>query len=173
MITMLFATATASTSHFEVSATLGMRAGVSGQATVEPLPHLELGGRLHLATDVYAGAPGWVRRGLDARHDLHTTGLAVVGVNSGPNRVSIGLFAGAGLELSTFREVKTVLHLEQPVIYGATGVRPAGALILELRVRPRPERRIGGSLQLVVPMPLAPTGFLYIDRIHIGLGVHL
>lgn len=170
MIALLAATALAAAPRtHEVDLTLGMRAGAAGQLTVHATPRLEVGGRVHAETDVYAGAPAWVRTGLDAKQNLHLTPLAVAGVNTGDTVISGAFLLGAGLEVFTFREAKTIPALAEPVVYGATGVRPAGALTADLRVRARSGP--GGHLLLSIPLPPAPTGMPYIDRLHVAAGV--
>lgn len=155
--------------HHEADLTLGMRAGVAGQITQEVRPRVELGGRLHGETDVYAGAPAWVRTGLDPKHNLHLTPLALIGVNTGDTVVSGGFHLGVGAELFSFRESKAVPALAEPIVYGRTGLRPAGALNLDLRVRSR--KGPGGHLLFSLPLPPAPTGMPYVDRLHVALGV--
>ena len=145
--------------HHQVDLTLGMRAGAAAQVTVEAWPHIELGGRLHGETDVYAGAPGWVRTGLNPGHNLHLTPTALIGVNTGDTPVSGAFLIGPGLELFSFREQKTVPALATPVEYGATALRPAGALTLDLRVRSKAGP--GGHLLCAVPLPLTPSGTPY------------
>ncbi len=153
----------------EVDLTLGMRAGLAAQVTVAATPRLELGGRLHAETDLYAGAPGWVRTGLRPKHNLHLTPMALAGLNTGDTFVQGAFLLGAGAEVFSFREEKTIAALDEPVVYGATGVRPAGALTLDLRLRPK--AGAAAHLMLSVPLPLAPTGMPYFDRMHAALGV--
>ncbi|MCO4747033.1 MAG: hypothetical protein KC912_19710 [Proteobacteria bacterium] len=153
----------------EVDLTLGMRAGVAGQVTLSPTPRVEVGGRLHLETDVYAGAPDWVTIGLKPKHNLHLTPLALVGLNTGDTRVSGAFLLGVGAEVFTFREEKSIPALDEPVVYGATGVRSAGAFTMDLRIRG--ENRPGAHVLFSLPLPFAPTGAPYIDRLHVAAGV--
>lgn len=150
--------------------TLGMRAGAAGYWAARPKERLEVGGHLHLARDVYAGAPGWVRAGLDPKLNLHATGLAVVGVNTGDKPVSGALLLGGGGMLTAFREERTVPALPEPVVYGAAAVRPVGAVMADLRVQPQ-GRSAGGHLMFSLPLPFAATGSPYIERLYIGLGL--
>lgn len=151
--------------------TLGMRAGVAGQWTRALAPHLEVGARLQVATAVYGGAPAWVREGLEPHHNLYLTPQAVVGVHTGQTAVSAALLLAPGLEVYTFRETRTVGPLREPVTYGHTGLRGAHAVLADLRVRPKGGH--GVHLLLAVPVPLAPSGFLYIEHLYAGLGVDL
>ncbi|TNE90819.1 MAG: hypothetical protein EP330_07240 [Deltaproteobacteria bacterium] len=169
MIALLTGLALAMPQHREVDLTLGMRAGVAGQWTVEPTSRVELGGRLTAETDVYAGAPDWVREGLDPKHNLHFTPMGLVGVNTGDTAVSGAFSLGLGTELFTFREAKTLPSVAETVVYGATGLRPAAAMLFDLRIRGA--KGVGGHLLFSLPLPFAPTGAPYIDRLHLAAGV--
>jgi hypothetical protein len=154
----------------EVDATLGMRAGLAGQVTVEVRPHIEVGGRLHAERDVYLGAPSWVTTGLDPTWNLHLTPLALAGVNTGVTRISGAFLLGVGAEWFTFKEEKTLPALDAPVVYQAAGWRPAGALTSDLRIRSK-SGTVGGHALFSLPLPFTPTGAPYIDRLHVAAGV--
>ena len=77
--------------HVEADVLVGMRVGIGGLATVEPVRHVEVGGSLGIVTDFYTFAPDWVRDGLDPRHNLRFRPQAVLGVNTGRTRVSAAL----------------------------------------------------------------------------------
>lgn len=155
--------------HHEIDLSLGMRAGAATQITIEPRPNIELGGRFLAETDVYAGAPSWVRTGLKPKYNLHLTPLGMAGANTGETVVSGAFLFGGGFELFTFREEKRVPALDRPVVYGATGVRAVGAFLADLRIRSK--SGLGGHLMFSMPLPLAPTGAPYVDRMHIAVGV--
>lgn len=170
MIALLAALATAAPVQADLDATLGMRAGGSALVTVAPVPHLEVGGLGTGTTDVYAGAPSWVRSGLEPAWNLHLAPMAAVGWSSGDTPVSLAVHGAAGLELSTFRETRVIPALEEPVVYGATGVRFSGGLLTTLRIRPVGP---GANLQLFVPLPPMATGAVDVVRLHLGLGISL
>ena len=124
MSPLLFGAALAAPLQHQVDATLGMRAGAAYAVTVEPWSHVELGCRAHLSTDVYAGAPAWVTDGLDAKHNLHLTPMALAGLHSGHTAVSAALWFGAGMEVFTFREERQIPSLDEPVHFLQIWIQP-------------------------------------------------
>lgn len=155
--------------HLEVDVLVGMRGGGGALATVEPVKHVEVGGTLTVVTDIYAGAPGWVRDGLDPIHNLRISPQGVVGVNTGRTAVSVALLGSIGAELLTFREAKTVPTVADPIVYGTTELVLVGGASLDLRVIP--SEHWGGNLLLYLPLPFTPTGNPDLSRVYAGLGV--
>lgn len=164
--------------HLDANVAVGMRMGAAVTATAEPVRHLEVGGTLLLTTPVYAGAPDWVRNGLQPAYNVHTSPMVAVGAHTGDTKVSGAFHLLAGIDVVTFRETSALAVLDAPVTYEAAEVVFSGGLLATLRVRPwEPERtslrRVGLDLQVFVPLPPTATGVPDIGRLFAGLGLSL
>jgi hypothetical protein len=155
--------------HLEVDGLLGMRAGAAATATVEPWPHVELGGITTVTTDVYGLAPDWVVDSLNPKHNLRFNVQPAAGLNSGNTHVSLAVLASFGLELLSFKEERVVPALSKPVVYGTTELAVVGGFTLDLRVRPT--GTWGANLMAYTPLPPTPTGNLNLERLYAGLGL--
>ena len=169
LILLLTTFATAGTLHVEAQGLMGMRGGVGGLVTLEPTPHIELGGTTAIVTDLYALAPEWVTDNLDSKYNLHVSLQPAIGVNTGDTHVDLAVIGSVGLELLTFRESRDVPALEDPVIYGTTELAAVGGITLDLRVRP--QKTWGVNLMIYTPLPPTATGNPNLERLHAGLGV--
>ncbi len=170
MIALLCALAMAGP-EVDVTATLGMRAGLSATVLTRPQGPWVLGGMLTTTTDLYAFAPDAITWNLSHPVALHVTPMAAAGLLAPFARSEIGVLALAGPQISFIREEKALPALSEPAEYRAIQATAGGGMAPVFRTWF--SDKVGLNTHLLVPLPLSPTGGVRFWRIHIGLGVAL
>jgi hypothetical protein len=169
MIALLASAALAAPLWADVTPALGMRGGVTGIAGVTPWAHLDTGLYLSAMTDLYAFAPETITWGLERQANRHLGAALAVGWAAPVGRWELGVYGLAGPELLVIRETKTVPALDEPVEYERRDLDWVGGVLPVARWWP--SEQWGLATQVLLPLPLNPSGNPPTERIHIGIGV--